>query len=56
MLPWFGVLAVAISGLPLACQAGPPTTANSSGLTVDLGYGVYKGIYNSSVRLNTWKG
>ena len=27
-----------------------------SSLTVDLGYGVYKGVSNSSTGLNTWKG
>lgn len=29
---------------------------NAQDLTVDLGYGAYQGIYNSSTQLNTWKG
>jgi carboxylesterase type B len=29
---------------------------DAAGLTVDLGYGIYTGVFNSSSRLNVWKG
>ncbi len=29
---------------------------NSSGLTVDLGYGIYTGLYNTTTKLAVWKG
>lgn len=32
----------------------PPSSADP--LLVDLGYGVYKGVYNSTSDLNIWKG
>jgi hypothetical protein len=59
---WLGLLSLA----PLAtCQpqptattsnAAPPPTTTASGLTVDLGYAVYQGSYNTTVGLNIWKG
>jgi hypothetical protein len=29
---------------------------NLQDLTVDLGYGIYQGAYNSTIHLNIWKG
>jgi len=55
-------LAVATAFLS-AADAAPQTSAASPAgqgatpnLTVDLGYGVYKGVHNTSTNLNVWKG
>ena len=44
-----------IPTFPPAPAAGT-TTLGGSGLTVDLGYGVYTGVRNTTTGLNVWKG
>ena len=39
-----------------ALRARQATNGQSSGLTVDLGYEIYKGYYNATSKLNIWKG
>lgn len=53
----------AVALLVAPCFTQDVTTSGGAGgspgwspLTVDLGYGVYKGSANSSTALNTWKG
>ncbi len=36
--------------------AADTTSSSAASLLVDVGYGVYNGVYNSTTQLNVWKG
>ncbi len=40
----------------VALAAAGPAQATAYGPTVDLGYGLYAAVFNSSTKLNVWKG
>ena len=48
-----GLVALAACALLVAADT---TTSNAASLVVDVGYGVYNGVYNSTTQLNVWKG
>jgi hypothetical protein len=51
--PKFALTAICLLSGQAALAA---SLANLQDLVVDLGYGVYRGAYNSTTHLNIWKG
>lgn len=49
---------VAAAALHFPTWPKPPTDSHvdAKNLTVDIAYGVYQGVHNSSTKLNVWKG
>ena len=48
-----GIVALAACAVLVAADT---TSSNAAPLLVDVGYGVYNGVYNSTTQLNVWKG